>query len=68
MHTSKQKPEFLYCASFQHIKAIQRSAREEQRKSPTIAEIATIVGDTEEHILESIEFGQSSYFTQTYFH
>ena len=66
MKSSKQKHELLYFALFQHVKAIQRRARKEKRKSPTIAEIAASVGDSEEHILESMEFGQTSFFTQSY--
>ncbi|TWI57872.1 hypothetical protein [Halalkalibacter nanhaiisediminis] len=68
MQTSKQKQELHHTASMEHIKAIQRLAHIERRKSPTIAEIAAITGLTEEHILESMEFGQLSHFTQPYFH
>lgn len=68
MQTSKQRQELHHSASMEHIKAIQRSAYKERRKSPTIAEIAAITGHTEEYILESMEFGQSSHFTQPYLH
>lgn len=68
MDTSKQKQESFYL-SFKQIQFIQRIARKKHKKSPTIAEIAAITGDSEEYILESMEFGQASLTdSQTYYH
>ncbi|GAE30778.1 hypothetical protein [Halalkalibacter hemicellulosilyticus] len=43
---------------FQQVYQIQTHSASKQKKSPTIAELAAIVGDTEEHILECLEFGK----------
>ncbi|MCM3761581.1 hypothetical protein M3212_12370 [Alkalihalobacillus oceani] len=68
MHISKQKQESFYL-SFKQIQFVQRIARKKHKKSPTIAEIAAITGDSEEYILESMEFGQASPpEIQTYYH
>ncbi|MCM3714929.1 hypothetical protein [Halalkalibacter oceani] len=69
MHMSKQKQESLYSSSFKQIQFIQRLARKKHKKSPTIAEIAAITGDSEEYILESMEYGQPNLANiQPYYH
>ncbi|KHF41795.1 hypothetical protein [Halalkalibacter okhensis] len=44
----------------QNILLLENITRREKRRSPTIAELATLVGDSEEHILECLELGRST--------
>lgn len=46
-----------YIDVFKQVNAIQELAKVEEKHSPSVAEMAAIIGDTEEHILESMEYG-----------
>ncbi|MFC0558143.1 hypothetical protein [Halalkalibacter alkalisediminis] len=58
MTKRKLKVASNYSALLESILLLQHSHVKEQKKSPTIAEISAITGDTEEHILESMELGR----------
>ncbi|WP_332691150.1 hypothetical protein [Halalkalibacter lacteus] len=62
MKTRKQNDQSNYSALFEHILLLENNARKEKRKSPTIAEISAITGDSEEHILECMELGKPNDF------
>ncbi|WP_368504691.1 hypothetical protein AB3N04_03180 [Alkalihalophilus sp. As8PL] len=47
-----------YADVFDRIVVILHDYRKENFRSPTIAQIASMIGDTEEMVLESLEFGK----------
>ncbi|MDV2683249.1 hypothetical protein RYX56_02565 [Alkalihalophilus lindianensis] len=47
-----------YADVFDRIVVILHDYRKENFRSPTIAQIASMIGDTEEVVLESLEFGK----------
>ncbi|ADC50910.1 sigmaB [Alkalihalophilus pseudofirmus OF4] len=49
-----------YADVFDRIVVLLHAYKKEHAKSPTIAQIASIIGDSEEMVLESIEFGRYS--------
>jgi DNA-directed RNA polymerase specialized sigma subunit len=57
MDAKKLKAPLSYSALYNQISLIQDQLKK-QKKSPTIAELSAIIGDTEEHILESMELGK----------
>ena len=59
MTKRKRKVDLNYSVSLKNIILLQHNHIKKQKKSPTIAEISAITGDTEEHILESMELGKS---------
>ncbi|MFC0473564.1 hypothetical protein ACFFHM_24415 [Halalkalibacter kiskunsagensis] len=58
MKHKKRKDYLHYSALFDHILLLENISRKEKGKSPTIAEVSAIVGDSEEHILECMELGR----------
>ncbi|WP_227935021.1 hypothetical protein [Alkalihalobacillus deserti] len=59
MTTKKLKVHSNYSALFENIILLQHNHVKQQKKSPTIAEISALTGDSEEHILECLELGRT---------
>ncbi|WP_017728262.1 hypothetical protein [Halalkalibacterium ligniniphilum] len=57
-----------YDLLYERVNAFIKLYRQERIKSPTIAELADLVGDTEEKVLECLEFGNPVFQAPHYLH
>ncbi|GAE24809.1 hypothetical protein JCM9140_761 [Halalkalibacter wakoensis JCM 9140] len=58
MSINKGKNANYYTTLLDEVLLLVAILRKEKRKSPTIAELALLIGDSEERILECLEFGK----------
>jgi hypothetical protein len=62
MQTRKSRGQSQFAPLLQQNCSLKLALAKAKSKSPTIAEISAIVGDSEEHILECIELGKPDSF------
>ncbi|MDT8861688.1 hypothetical protein N0O92_15830 [Alkalihalobacillus sp. MEB130] len=56
-----KKTDSFYSDLFDHVLLLENMIRYEKNTSPTIAELAMMIGYSEELILECLEFGRSGH-------